>query len=145
MQRYIQVFSLITLALLGAGASFLTSGYVTSSAGTAAIGAVLIEGALAPLLISAVLALVAARQNRQRGWFAALLAILIVGGLAPYAMFVVFVGLANGDRAILHAQFGLASLLIETLSPLVVALACLLYSFQANRFKAAWDRPSVVR
>lgn len=145
MQRYIQVFSLITLAMICAGTGFLTYSYAVSSADTAAIGALLMEGSLVPLLIGACLALVSARQNQQHGWFAALLVILIVGGLAPYVLFVVFVSLTNGDRTSLASHFGLAYLLIYTLAPLSVPLASLVYSFKANRFKTIWDRPSVVR
>ncbi len=145
MQWYIQVFSLITLAMICAGAGFLIYGYAVSSADAAAIGGVLIEGSLAPLLISAALALVNARQNVQRGWFLVLLVILIVGGLAPYIMFLLFVSLANGDRTALSTSFGLAYLLIYTLSPLSVPLATLIYSFKTDPYKGVWDRPSVVR
>jgi hypothetical protein len=145
MQRYIQTFSLITLGMIGAGSGFLIYGYGASSAEVAAIGSLLIIGSLATLLISVSLAMVTARQNAQHGWFAALLAILIVGGLAPYGMFLVFASIANGDRVSLATHFGLAYLLIYTLAPLSVPLSSLIYSFKANRFKIAWDRPSVAR
>ena len=131
MDKTIRIWALIDLALLTAAGIFLVRGYSLQSGDSASIGAVIAEGAVAPLLITLVMGMTTSRKNGQQGWFLGLLALFIIGILAPYATYVVLASLAGVNLA---SEYGLLYLTLYLALPGLAALGALVYSRSAEPF-----------
>lgn len=141
MAKPIRVLSIIDLVILLISDVLLSAGYFTTTPGSVLPNSVFISLCLSTLILGLVLitmflAMAAARQNRQYGWFFILLLLLVIGVPGSYIVFLVFAGTAGANLA---AQYGLVYLLVYTLCPLSAALGALIYSFRADLYVPKWE------
>lgn len=86
------------------------------------------------------LALIAAVERRQLGWFAAILISLVIGGYGPYAVYALLGTLvdsiyrsAGNPPPYLPTNPAIYSAIVGSIMPAITAIATLLYTFRAHQ------------